>query len=182
MGWPARLYDLPPPSARLAHTEVVNLHPALPLCPRRLFLSSLACPPVPPPLVRHPLPRSTTLDPTARHPLAHDPSSSRTDTSNAPALSHRLSDTHARHRCRWDTSTFYLHIHTRVHRRAITRTPTYLVRARERRARARAHTHTHTRSHTGHGRACLHATRVHARVLARACTRLDARVYTISLS
>lgn len=52
--------------------------------------------------------------PSFDHPRPDPPSSlqARTDTSNAPALSHRLSDTHARHRYRWDASTYYTHTHT----------------------------------------------------------------------
>jgi len=72
----------------------------------------------------------------------------------------------------------YTHTHThtharaRAHRRAITRTPT-ISRAR---ARARAHAHTQTHTHGTDVRACTR------RAYTRACTRLDARVYTISLS
>ena len=135
-GWTTRLYDLPPLLARLAHTEVVNLHPALclaSLCLSRslptsiqlllfhlLFLfprsRSLSLS-LPLPLLSLSLylslsvflPRSTLAlvrpacfhrhlpPPSARVRL---PSTSRADTSNAPALSHRLSDTHARHRYR----------------------------------------------------------------------------------
>lgn len=114
-GWTARLYDLPPPLARLAHTEVVNLHPAALsaylLCLSRslptsdssslfhsppLLLSVLSIlSPVPLPLSSHHrhLPPRGYLQPHA-------------DISNAPPLSHRLSDTHARYR--WmDTDTYY---------------------------------------------------------------------------
>lgn len=68
-GWTARLYDLPPPLARLAHTEVVNLHPALCLPPSlfvsfrplQLLLSFPLAPALPPSLSRPILsPRPTT--------------------------------------------------------------------------------------------------------------------------
>lgn len=47
-GWTARLYDLPPPLARLAHTEVVNLHPAA--LSAYLLCLSRSLPTLPPPL------------------------------------------------------------------------------------------------------------------------------------
>lgn len=46
-GWTARLYDLPPPLARLAHTEVVNLHPAA--LSAYLLCLSRSLPTLPPP-------------------------------------------------------------------------------------------------------------------------------------
>lgn len=87
---------LPPPSS------LSRLRFLYPLCP------SFSYPPPVLPLV----PSSPSFD----HPRPDPPSPSslqaRTDTSNAPALSHRLSDTHARHRYRWDTSTYYTRTYT----------------------------------------------------------------------
>lgn len=114
-GWTARLYDLPPPLARLAHTEVVNLHPAalsayllclsrsLPTLPPPLFLSF----PLAPALALCPLSiLSPRAAPSPRHLPPRGYLQPRADTSNAPPLSHRLSDTHARYR--WmDTDTYY---------------------------------------------------------------------------
>lgn len=88
---------LPPPSSL---SRLRFLHP---LCPSFSH---------PPPPVLPLVPSSPSFD----HPRPDPPSPSslqaRTDTSNAPALSHRLSDTHARHRYRWDTSTYYTRTHT----------------------------------------------------------------------
>lgn len=66
--------------------------------------------------------------PSFDHPRPDPPSSlqARTDTSNAPALSHRLSDTHARHRYRWDASTYYIHTHTYTHIYIYTRSSIYM--------------------------------------------------------
>lgn len=124
-GWTTRLYDLPSPLARLARTEVVNLHPAL--CLGSLFVSfassastpasfpgqllrlhllslRLSVPRLVPPSLSSDQPASTDLPPASLQPHA--------DTPNAPALSHRLSDTHARHRYRWmDTDTYPAHVY-----------------------------------------------------------------------
>lgn len=125
--------------------------PALSLV-RSLFLSSSVLPLVP-------------SSPSFDHPRPDPPSPSslqaRTDTSNAPALSHRLSDTHARHCYRWDTSTYYTHT---------------LVQCA--RARTRVHTdrHTHRYMHV-HVRM---RTVIRAPTSACTCTRLDVSIYDLS--
>lgn len=108
------------PSTPFGQTSTHRSRKPTPL-PRSL---PLPCPPclvcalyilsIPLSLIPRPTARSILAlvrPPSTRPTLAPSSLQARTDTSNAPALSHRLSDTHARHRYRWDTSTYYTRIH-----------------------------------------------------------------------